>query len=68
MPLYNYYTAANSPRKLAKRLGLIFRRKPGPPGQFYKNGKPVGYIVREGIASFIDELEIPPGVLLEKIG
>jgi len=67
MPLYSYDSKKIEPKELARLLKLTYRDKPGPHIQFCKDWEPVAYIVRSGVVSFIDEIQIPEGVPLKRL-
>jgi len=66
MVLFRYDPKNIGPHKLAKLLGLAYSDQPGPSGQFYADGEPVGYVVRAGLISFVDEVKIALKMPLEK--
>lgn len=62
MALYTY-----DYEKLARLMGLTFNDKPGPYGQFYRDNEPVGYVDRPGVVFFLDEIQIPDRLPLQRL-
>jgi len=65
MALYNFDAQKIQPEELAQLLDLKFDQRTLPYPEFFRAGKPVGYVVREGVVSFLDEVRIPAELLLK---
>jgi hypothetical protein len=51
MATVSYNSRILTPWKIADLLGAEVRLLPGPWPQFYRKGKPIGYIHKEGLFS-----------------
>jgi len=68
MILYEFNANEIKPEELANLLGLTYNNdQPGPYSQFYRDRGPVGYIVRSGLISLSDEIQIPAGLPLKRL-
>ncbi|MDD5489405.1 MAG: hypothetical protein PHP25_01845 [Candidatus Moranbacteria bacterium] len=67
MPLYQYDPEKTELGELAPLLNLTFDERPMPYAQFFKNGTAVGYVVRSGVISLPDEIEIPADLFLKRL-
>ena len=49
MPIIRYNSRVLSPWRIAEILGATVQLAPGPLPQFYRDGKPIVYLHREGL-------------------
>ena len=65
MTLFWFHPLVLNPAMIADKLGIEFRTEPGPYiGQFFQQGKPVGYAVRSGAISGMCGKAVDYGVIM----